>query len=131
MSYKLTFYPKPTYLHAVVTGRNSKAHVAQYLEEILRTCVEGNCLRVLIEERLEGPRLETMDVYDIASEGSRQAFGFLKAVAYVDVNAAGVLMQFAENVAVNRGMPVAVFSNVADAEQWLLEKARSDAEPDG
>ncbi len=32
-------------------------------------------------------------------------------------------MQFAETVAVNRRLPVAVFPNVADAEKWLLEEA--------
>ena len=36
-------------------------------------------------------------------------------------------MQFAETVAVNRRMPVAVFSNVADAEQWLLNASRRGA----
>ena len=33
-------------------------------------------------------------------------------------------MQFAETVAVNRRVPVAVFSNVEDAEQWLLNEGR-------
>jgi hypothetical protein len=34
MTYALTIKQKPTYLHAIVTGRNSKEHVAQYLEAI-------------------------------------------------------------------------------------------------
>ena len=38
-------------------------------------------------------------------------------------------MQFAETVAVNRRVPVAVFSNVEDAEQWLLNEGRSYAAP--
>jgi hypothetical protein len=42
-------------------------------------------------------------------------------MAYVDVNAAGTLMKFAENAAVNRGITVRVFATVADAEKWLLE----------
>jgi hypothetical protein len=53
----------------------------------------------------------------------------LEAMAYVDVNAQGDLMQFAENVAVNRQFPIAVFSTVADAEQWLLRKDREATEP--
>ena len=124
MTYKLTIDQKPTYLHAVVTGRNSRENVARYMEEILRECTTRNCFRMLIEERLEGPRLGTIDVFRIASEGSTRAGGMIKAIAYVDVNAESDLMKFAETVAVNRALPVAVFSTVADAEKWLLNEGR-------
>ena len=127
--YELTIDQKPTYLHAIVTGRNSREHVARYLEEILYECIARRCFRVLIEERLEGPRLGTLAVFQIASEGSSRAVGMLKAIAYVDVNAEGDLMQFAETVAVNRALPVTAFSTVADAEKWLLDEDRGDAEP--
>jgi hypothetical protein len=120
MTYALTIDQKPTYLHAIVTGRNSKENVARYLEEIRHECIARRCFRVLIEERLEGPRLGTLDVFEIGSEGSSRALGTLKQIAYVDVNAQGDLMQFAETVAVNRALPVTVFSTVADAEKWLL-----------
>ena len=46
-------------------------------------------------------------------------------MAYVDVNATGDLMGFAENVAVNRAIPVRVFASVAAAEEWL----RADKPP--
>jgi hypothetical protein len=82
------------------------------------------CFRLLLEERLEGPRLGLLDVFKIASEASPEVSGMFKAFAYVDVNAQGDLMQFAETVAVNRRLPLAVFSNVADAEQWLLNEGR-------
>jgi len=129
MTYKLTIDQKPTYLHAIVTGRNSIENVVRYLEEILRECTARSCSRVLIEERLEGPRLGTIDVFEIASQGPIDAQGRLKAIAYVDVHVEGNLMQFAENVAVNRGLPLAVFSTVADAEKWLLNADRGGTEP--
>jgi hypothetical protein len=129
MTYQLTIHQKPTYLHAVVTGRNSRENVERYLAELLRECTARNCSRVLIEERLEGPRLQTVDVFEIATEGSRNARQKMRAIAYVDVNAAGELMHFAETVAVNRSLPVAVFSTVADAERWLLEADRLGTEP--
>ena len=119
MSYKLTIHQKSSYLHAIVTGPNSRENVQQYLQEIRRACILRNCFRVLVEERLEGPRIGAMDVFQIAAEGSKAGRTF-QAVAYVDVNAEGELMKFAETVAVNRGIPVAVFSTVAEAEQWLL-----------
>jgi hypothetical protein len=128
MTYQLTFDQKPTYLHVIVTGLNSSENVAGYLKDILRECMARSCFRVLIEERLEGPRLEILDVFEIAAEGSGEANGMLEAIAYVDVKGASELMQFAETVAVNRGLPVAVFSTVADAERWLLKEQRSSRE---
>jgi hypothetical protein len=93
--------------------------VARYLEEIQRECAARNCFRLLIEERLVGPRLGTTSVFEIASEGTDRAHGRFKAIAYVDVNAEGNRMEFAETVAINRGLPIRVFSSVGDAENWL------------
>ena len=124
MTYRLTIAQKPTYLHVIVTGQNSRENVSGYLEDILRECMTRDCFRVLIEERLNGPRLGTLDVFQIASEGSSKAGRTLKAIAYVDINTQGDLMKFAETVAVNRMLPVVVFSTVADAEKWLLNEQR-------
>ena len=126
MSYTLTIHEKPTYLHAIVTGLNSRETVQRYLQELRTECLARGCFRLLLEEHLEGPRLGLMDVFTIASEGSTQVSGMFKAFAYVDANAQGDLMQFAETVAVNRRVPVAVFSNVQDAEKWLLNERRPD-----
>jgi hypothetical protein len=122
MPYTLTITPKPAFLHAVVTGENSVEHVMRYLDEIQRECRARNCFRVLIEERLEGPRLDAKGVFQIASEGSRRVRVPFKAIAYVDANTKGDLMKFAETVATNLGLPVSVFSTVGEAEQWLRLK---------
>ena len=122
MSYTLTIHEKPTYLHAIVTGLNSRETVQRYLQELRTECKARGCFRLLLEEHLEGPRLGLMDVFTIASEGRTRVSGVFKAFAYVDANAQGDLMQFAETVAVNRRVPVAVFSNVQDAEKWLNER---------
>lgn len=129
MNYQLTIHQKPGFLHAIVTGQNSKEAVAGYLQDVLRECIARDCVRVLIEERLEGPRLGTFDVFDIAAQGSDHAIGKLKAIAYVDANAKSDLMQFAEDVAVNRGLPVAVFPTVAAAEAWMVRSDRGGTEP--
>jgi hypothetical protein len=126
MTYKLTFGQRPTFLHAIVTDQNSRENVLRYFGDITKECIAQHCSRVLIEERLEGPRLGTMDVFTIASEANTRFKGMLKAVAYVDVNQEGDLMQFAENLAVNRGFPVTIFPTVADAEKWLLDGDAED-----
>ena len=102
MSYQLKVEPKPGFLHATVTGVNNRSNVEGYLKEVLRECVERKCFRVLIEEHLDGPRLGIMDVFEIAVQGSRDAFGLMQAIACVDANAEGDLMRFGQTVANNR-----------------------------
>ena len=119
MTYKLTFRTNANYLHAIVTGQNRLENIKGYLRQIFHECQANNCSQLLIEERLEGPRLNTIDVFKIASEESQIAFGVLRAIAYVDINAEGDLMKFAENVAANRGLHVRNFSTLAEADQWL------------
>jgi hypothetical protein len=118
-SYQVRFTDRGKYLHAAVTGANTRDNVLRYLADVRRECEVRNCTRVLIEERLEGPRLGFPDVFRIAAEGSTRALGFFEAIAYVDVHAQGDLMDFAETVAVNRAMPVRVFRSLPDAENWL------------
>jgi hypothetical protein len=125
MSYRLTFVQHPTYLHAVVTGVNNKQNVARYLAEVRRECTSKNCSRVLIEERLKGPRLGTLDVFLVAAAESDLAQGNFEAIAFVDVYAKGDLMKFAETVAVNRSIPARVFATVDKAREWLVGKSQS------
>ena len=89
MTYQLKIEQKPGYLHAVVTGQNSMENVGAYLGELRGECIARGCFRVLIEERLAGPRLNTLDVFEIIFKGSKQTLGLYTAIAYVDLNAEG------------------------------------------
>ena len=115
---KVEFEKHSNYVHATVTGTNSREAVIEYMDEVLDKCKSMDCFRVLIEERLEGPRLETMDVFTLVSEGSVKALGRFEAIAFVDEKM-GEMAEFAETVAVNRGMPFAAFDNIPDAKNWL------------
>ena len=119
MTYQLKIEQKPGYLHAIVTGQNSAENVRAYLEELRSECIARGCFRVLIEEHLEGPRLKTLDVFEVISKGSAPALGLYTAIAYVDLNAEGDLMKFAQATAVNRGLPVSIFLTVTEAERWI------------
>jgi hypothetical protein len=135
MPYTLTYDRRPTYLHALVTGTNSVATVTQYMNDVRSECEKQDCYMVLVEEKLDGPRLSEMEIFSIISEGSPGALGFFEALAYVDEQQAFEISRFAETVAVNRGIPVAVFSSVADARNWLRHRAtdseRQNVPPDG
>lgn len=119
MAYQLELAEQPGYLHVRVTGTNSRETVAAYLAAVLAECRARGCDRVLIEECLDGPRLETLEVFALAADGAQQAVGAFTRCAYVDVHASGDLMAFAETVAVNRALPVRVFPTVAAAQAWL------------
>ncbi len=122
--YRLTLIEEPQYLHALVVGPNDARTVARYLEELREACVARGVRRVLIEERLTGPRLPTLPVYQVISQASERARGLLSAVAFVDLQAdATALTGFATDVAANRGIPVAAFRSVAEARAWLLNLA--------
>jgi hypothetical protein len=121
MDYELKIEQKPGYLHGIVTGQNSREAVAEYLQRGILECNARDCFCVLIESRLQGPRLPLWDIFEIAAVHSQIDIGFFEAIAYVDVAAPAELLAFIENVTSNRGLPLRAFSSVAAAERWLTE----------
>lgn len=120
--YRLSYLSFPTYLHVTVTGENSVDSVMQYLEEMHHEAVARGAKRLLIEDRLVGPRLPIFAVFDIVSAASARSAGVFEAIAFVELHGSGDLAQFVEDVAVNRSAPVAVFRTVEEAERWLTGK---------
>lgn len=118
MAYEIKFSDDDDFVHATITGENSLSNVQGYLADLLAECQRRDCFLVLIDERLEGPRLDVDQVFSIAADGAVSALGVFHAVAFVDVEM-GEMAYFAENVAVNRGMPVRAFPSVAEAKEWL------------
>jgi len=124
VGYEVSFTRAPGYLHATVTGANMKDNIRAYLRDILATCTSSRTRYLLVEERLTGLRLKTIDVYELVVAAAEEARGHLAAVAYVDVNATeAAMMKFAESVAVARGVPVRVFSTVPAAKEWIAARA--------
>jgi len=124
VAYELKVEQKPGYLHFTVTGSNTADNVTRYMQEVMQECAARRCPRVLIVENLEGARLGTMEVFTMVTAGTKRYHGLLEKLAFVDLNAEGGVMRFAEDVAVNRGIPVRVFRTVDGAEQWLLAQSR-------
>jgi len=121
LAYELKIEQKAGFLHCLVTGSNTAENVTRYMQEVMQECAARRCPRVLIEERLVGPRLGTMEVFTMVTAGSKRFHGLLEALAFVDLNADAGVMRFAEDVAVNRGIPVKVFRTVEGAEKWLQQ----------
>ena len=71
--------------------------------------------------RLSGPSLDTSSIYDVITQRGPDG-AKLRKIAYVQTKVEDPTMPyFAETVAVNRGVNVRLFQNVAAAAQWLLE----------
>ncbi|HET7041325.1 MAG TPA: hypothetical protein VFI13_04885, partial [Gemmatimonadales bacterium] len=122
ISYTLTIESKGSYLHATVQGENGRETVLAYFEEIRAACVARDCYRVLIEERLTGPRFPLEELYQLATELSTRAGPTYEALAYVDVNAEGDTIQQVVSMVVDPGSATGVFATVAEAERWLRAK---------
>lgn len=121
MPYTLILRERPAYLHVTVSGDNSPETVRAYLREVLAACIARGVSALLIEEHLDGPPFDLLDVFRIASEESLRAKPQIERLAWVDTNPdhPHANMQFAENVAVNRGLHMRVFPGVAEAEEWM------------
>jgi hypothetical protein len=121
MAYDMKVVREDDYLHVIVTGDNTPADVAGYLDQIRRICAEHDLPKVLIEENLTGPPFRTVDVYDVVSAASVGVAPAIRHIAFVDVNPehSFTAMEFAETVAVNRGVNVTVFRDVASATEWI------------
>jgi len=121
MAYDMKVIRENDYLHVMVTGDNTPGDVAGYLDQIRRVCAEHGLSKVLIEENLTGPQLETVDVYDVISAASRGVTPAIRFIALVDTNPQHDFapMEFAETVAANRGVNVRVFRDVPAAAAWI------------
>jgi hypothetical protein len=120
--YACTVVHRNGYLHITVTGTNSPDNVRRSLRDVIAACTQHGCSRVLLQEHFSGPSLGTVDVFEIVSEASRNAWPAVAQIAYVDTNPQhdSNLLDFAETVAINRGVQIRLCATVADAEGWLM-----------
>lgn len=130
MSFDVQIVERPDYLHFKVTGENSPDAVRGYLAQVRETCIARGCGEILVEEHLRGPSIGTLDMFNIAAEGSVRSRSLMRRIAYVDTNPQHAFndVKFIENVAANRGMNIRSFRTVGEAEAWLTDEARARAE---
>src|SRR4051812_28350682 len=94
----------------------------RFLEEAYSACVKSGHSAVLLEMQLSGPSMDTSSVYEVITrrvpDGRK-----LRKIAYVQAAIDDPAMPyFAETVAVNRGVNVRLFQDVATAAQWLSDE---------
>ncbi len=119
--YRITFEPRDGYLYAYVEGEHdsyeiSKAYWLEVVAEVNRTGAK----RVLIDENIV-ESASVAEVFRLASE--LPTFGFGAAyVAFVDRYLdQNEINEFAELVAVNRGLNGKIFNDERLAIEWLMK----------
>lgn len=118
--YELTFDQRPFYLQAYIRSEIATVETSlSYLQEIADKCMALRYTRLMIERdipaTLSEPELQT-----VALEFDMMGIGDIK-VAFLDERAEDPVPQQSGLIAgTNRGAWTEVFTNIADAERWLL-----------
>jgi len=122
MSHVLSVRREGKYLHITVTGDNTVQDVQRYLTEVREACAEHKCPSVLIEENLRGKSIGTLDIFNVISKLA-QPSAVVRCIAYVDVNPEhdAKRMDFAETVAINRGIGIRIFPDIPAARMWIAQ----------
>ena len=120
MSVQLQIEAMPGYLAARFTGVGATKEVWRQFESIAEHCDRANKKKLLLDFTEVHTEVSLMDRYFLGKEA--QIF------AHYNLKVAGVgrpeqvhPQKFAELVARNRWVNVRAFTNVEDAEQWLLK----------
>ena len=118
-SYLLTFTEHPEYLYANLTANTISSEIIRgYTEEIVARCNETGKHRILLYRDIPA-LLSEGEVFHTVKESLDALLG--KKLALVNPHAAiqpGI--EFGVTVGQNRGGNYCSFTNVADAEAWLL-----------
>ena len=119
-TYELRFEKRNRYLYAFIRSDSSRPTVApEYLKEIAKKCTETQCSKIMIENALS-QSFWVWDMFAVATCFPQMGIECTK-VAIVDNFAPIEKEEFAVIVGRECGLDVHVFSDLPDAEQWLLE----------
>jgi len=127
-AYSFDVEQKAGYLHARIRGENTPEVTRRYVLDLIRACRQAKCSAVLIEENLEGPRMEAGELYEIIEDLYAEFRSAIQVAAAVDANPlrSDANMRFVEDASVNRGAMFAGFPTVEKAEAWIRKQVGSE-----
>lgn len=121
MAITFEIQPQGSRLMVTATGYDEDAEeVLNYGKSVLQAAIENGCSQVLCDESALEYRIDTVDIYDLANKAVSLAKA-LRKIAIVCRPEDYEDGMFYENVAVNRGLHVKIFKDLAEARQWLDE----------
>lgn len=123
MSYDLKFEQKDDILWVTATGTRSLQTVLEIARDILASCADSQIKKVLLDVLALKGRLSTLDAYEIPARylPAMRDRSVITHIAIVDHKQFEESAKFFENVAVNRGFMLRIFSKTGKAVAWLKE----------
>jgi hypothetical protein len=123
MSYDLTIEKKDDVLWVTATGVRSLESVLNMGKEILAALVENKVTKVLVDVRALAGRLGTVESYEIVDEhfAEWRDRTVVTRCSIVDLKAFEQSYRYFENLAVNRGFALRIFSDADQAFRWLQQ----------
>lgn len=118
--YKVRFEHRNGYLYAYGYAKQDSYDISLgFWTEVATYCKKNNFSKVLVEEDFETDTSIT-EKFELVSCGHKVGLTGIK-IAFVDLHPEQMNDNiFSETVACNRGLIAKVFSNVEEAEEWLL-----------
>jgi hypothetical protein len=118
--YCITFQPRDGYLQIYVSGEEDNQEISlAYWIDIAQYCWEHGVSKILVEEDFKTDNT-LLGTYEFISQGDASNFSKIK-IAFIDRHPEQAATNlFGETVAQNRGISVKIFSDIQEAEKWLL-----------
>jgi hypothetical protein len=111
---------KPDYLFIKVKGERTVDSIKEVTKKIAEKCSKQKCMKVLIDVREFTERINFSDIFDlVARDLPNITKNKINKAAIVDIEGHNFNKEFFENVAVNRGHNVKIFTDINDAMDWL------------
>lgn len=114
------------HLQVTVEGDYSLPSSLDVIDQLLEACVTHRASRVLVDHRKEIGNPTTLERYEAMTQAHQKYMKVLseKKIGPVRFAVLGNVPRmdahhFGENVAINRGLPLRVFTQESDALEWL------------
>ena len=106
------------------TGEFSQEAGKQCIDEMVEACSQSKISRALLDCRNMGGEIQILDSFMVAKYGVKM-IGSISKFALVGREDQMFPDNFVENVAVNRGVNLKIFTDIEKAIKWLKEKPSS------
>ncbi len=122
----LTADPRKNYLRISLDGVSSNSHIAETSNQILEICSLHQATKILFDVRGLTGNMSTLHRFTMASVFAAKyvlarCTGKIPHSRFAVIGNAPIVDKgkFEENVAINRGLPVKTFTELAQALEWL------------
>ena len=121
MSYELKVEERGEVLWVAATGTRSLETVLAMSKDIMKACAERGFSKVATDVRQLSGKLSAVDSFEVVARHFRamQNRRVVTQAAIVDLKEFEARHQFFENLAINRGFNIRIFSQPEQALAWL------------